>query len=245
MTRNTALSGLAVVVAFVALASISGAWSPLGRRPVLDGLGPLAPYRWVSPPPELVAENTPPLPGSFELAVDDDGSEPDVLVSPDDQVTLILDRGAIEAAPGRRTAIIELVPLDPADLAPLPEDLAPFGNAIRVDAKDVTAFVEQVDVLLLYPETVTLHARRHEILWSADGQTWRRLETADSLATQQAQATIEAPGFVVVGAVPVPHPSASVSAAEASSDTAPVVVVVVGVAVLLGIAIAIRIRAHR
>lgn len=245
MTRRTAFGGLAAVLAFLALAWVSGGWSPLGRRPVLDGLGPLVPYRWVSPPPELAAENQSPLPGSFDLAVDEEGSEPDVLVTPDDQVTLIMDRGAVAAEPGR-TVTIDVVPRDPSDLAPPPEDLAAFGNAISIDAGDATAFEEQVDVVLLYPETVTLHSTRHTVLWSADGEAWRRLETRDSLATQQAQATIEGPGYVLVGAVPVPHPSASTApGAGDPGTTVPVVVVVLGVAVLLAVAIAARLRARR
>jgi hypothetical protein len=245
MSRRSVAGGIGVVVAFLALTWLSGSWSPLARGPVLDGLGPLAPYRWVSPPPEAAA-NQPPLTGTFQLGLDREGSEPDVLVTPDDQVTLILDRGAIGPAPGRRSVGIVVTPLDPATLGALPGGLSPFGNAIRIDAAGVAAFDGQVDVILLYPATNTLHATRHEVLWSADGAAWRPLDTTDTLATQQAQATLDAPGYVVVGAVPVPHPSGSrPQDGGGTGTTASVAIVVVGAAALLAVALAARIAARR
>lgn len=164
MTRRTVAAGLAVAMAAVGLAWISAATSPLGRGPVLDGLGPLAPYRWVSPPAGIANEG-PPEGATFTLAVDAEGSEPDVLFTPDDQVTLVMDRGAIGPAPGRDAVTIDVTPLDPATLAPLPGELRPFGNAVRIDAADVERFDGQVDVILLYPEATTLHATSHELLW--------------------------------------------------------------------------------
>ena len=94
-TAGRALAaGLVLGVAYVALAAASGHLSPLARRPLLDGLGPLMPYRWVSPPPE-VADNEPPSPATFELPVRNGRTAPDVVVTPDAQVTMILDRGAV------------------------------------------------------------------------------------------------------------------------------------------------------
>lgn len=246
MTRRTTLAGIGVAAAFLALAWVSATWSPLGRGPVLDGLGPLAPYRWVNPPPG-VADESPPMSGSFELAVDDEGSEPDVLFTPDDQVTLVMDRGAIGAEPGLRSVTIDLTPLDPSTLGSLPAGLKPFGNALRIDAAGVDRFDGQVDVVLLYPETVMFHATSHEILWSVDGSAWEQLETTETLATQQAQATLEAPGYVVVGAFPVPHPSASAAAApsDAGDTSMPIVVAVVGAIALIGVGTAVRLRARR
>ena len=248
MTRRRAFGGLAAIVAFVALAALSGRLSPLARMPVLDGLGPLAPYRWVSPPPEAAGDNLEPQAGRWKLAIGPDGSEPDVAFTPDDQVTLILDRGAVAPSAERRSVEVRATPLDPDRLATLPDELAPFGNAIRIDVEGVDAFDGQVDVILLYPATITLHATQHEILWSPDGSRWERLDTADSIATQQAQATIARPGIVVVGAVPVPHPSASPSAPPtegAENLPSTVAIVLVGCLVLLGAGLAVRVRARR
>jgi hypothetical protein len=48
--------GLAAAATFVLGAWMSGALSPLARRPILDGAATL-PYRWVSPPPDLASTN--------------------------------------------------------------------------------------------------------------------------------------------------------------------------------------------
>lgn len=246
MTRRTALAGVAVAGAFLALASISAAWSPLGRGPVLDGLGPLAPYRWVAPPPGVSDEGVP-LSASFELAVDAEGSEPDVLFTPDDQVTLVMDRGAVGPQPGLRSVTIDVTPLDPAALGPLPGGLTAFGNAVRIDVSDVDRFDGKIDVVLLYPENVSLHATRHEILWSVDGGAWERLDTTDTRATQQAQATLDVPGYVVVGATPVPHPSATAAAdpGDTGGASTPIVVAVLGAVALVGVGVVVRLRGHR
>ena len=246
MTRRGVAAGATAVAAFLVLSWISAAWSPLGRGPVLDGLGPLAPYRWVSPPPGVTNEG-PPQGATFELGVDEDGSEPDVLFTPDDQVTLVMDRGAVGPAPGLRSVTIDVTPLDPATFAPLPDGLAAFGNVARIDVADVERFDGQVDVVLLYPETITMHATRHEILWSPDGARWRPLDTTDTRATQQAQATLASPGLVVVGAVPVPHPSASATpgAGTSNGSGAPVGFVIVGVVALIALGVVARRRSSR
>lgn len=244
MTRRIALAGLVVAAMTIGLAWVSAWMSPLGRGPVLDGLGPLAPYRWVNPPPGVTDEG-PPAGATFTLAIDDEGSEPDVVFTPDDQVTLVMDRGAVGPAPGRNAVTIEVTPLDAAGFAPLPGDLRPFGNAVRIDATDVARFDGQVDVILLYPETTTLHARGHELFWSADGTDWEPLPTTDTRATQQAQATLEAPGLVVVGAVPVPHPSAPPGPVGSSDAITPVVLAVAGAGVLVALGVAVRIRGRR
>jgi hypothetical protein len=242
VTRRTGAAGVVVGLVAIALAWVSAAWSPLGRGPLLDGLGPLAPYRWVAPPPGVPDEG-PPEGATFTLAVDAEGSEPDVLFTPDDQVTLVMDRGAVGPALDRDAVTIEVTPLDPAGFAPLPDDLRPFGNAVRIDAADVERFDGQVDVILLYPETTTMHATSHELWWSADGTAWTPLDTTDTRATQQAQATLEEPGLVVVGAVPVPHPSASASVTPGDDGgLTPVLVAIAGAAVLIGLGIAARLR---
>jgi hypothetical protein len=247
VTRRVTIGGAFTLAAFLALAWISATWSPLGRGPVLDGLGPLAPYRWVSPPPGVPDEG-PPQGATFELVVDDEGSEPDVVFTPDDQVTLVMDRGAVGPAAGRRSVTIEVTPLDPATLGALPGDLRPFGNAVRIDVPEIERFDGQVDVVLLYPETITFHATRHEILWSPDGTDWRPLDTTDTRATQQAQATLEAPGNVVVGAVPVPHPLAPASPSGTDGGEGsgtPILIVVAGAVVLIAIGVVARLRNGR
>ena len=74
--RRLVLGGLAVAIAYAALAGLSGWLSPLARGPLLDGLGPPQPYRWVNPPPALASTNQPPSSAVFHVPLDANGSRP-------------------------------------------------------------------------------------------------------------------------------------------------------------------------
>ena len=52
------LAGVGIVTLYLAGAAVSGRASILARRPLLDGLAPPTPYRWVNPPPDLAAGET-------------------------------------------------------------------------------------------------------------------------------------------------------------------------------------------
>ncbi|MGZ4150261.1 MAG: hypothetical protein ACXVQJ_09500 [Actinomycetota bacterium] len=192
--------GIGVAAVFVALAGVSSSWSPLARRPLLDGLGPLLPYRWVAPPPQ-VKDNQTPAVGRFDIPVREGRSSFQTLFTADKQVTVIFDRGAVSGASADGVRVL-ITPLDPSTLGPLPSGLAAFGNAVRLDAGSAARFSSPVAAILLYPETTTLHALSHELLWSADGTAWRPLKTNESLAQQQVQGAVPGPGYLVVAGVP-------------------------------------------
>lgn len=244
-SRRTLAWGLVAVTAWGALAAISGAWSPLARRPLLDGLIPGAAYRWVEPPPELAPENEAPRPGSFEIGFRGRRSEPDVVFTPDDQTTLIAPEGLVVDADAR-ALLLEVTPLAPSGFAPLPGELEPFGNVVRIDATvepggAVRAFDEPATAILVYPATPDLHATSHVLLWSADGGSWTELDTMDSVAQQQAEAAIDGPGLLVVGGVPSPIPVPP--PVEGSNDTlSTILLVVAGASLLIGIGLLVRAR---
>ena len=54
-SRVALLAGVGIVLLYLAGAAVSGRASILARRPLLDGLAPPTPYRWVNPPPDLAA----------------------------------------------------------------------------------------------------------------------------------------------------------------------------------------------
>jgi hypothetical protein len=197
--------GVVVASIFVALAALSAAWSPLARRPLLDGLGPLLPYNWVAPPPE-VAGNQPPATGRFDLPVRHGRSAYRTVFTSDKQVTLIFDRDAIADPTGPSVPVV-VTPVDPASLGALPSGLAAFGNAVRVEAGDAQRFAAPVGAVLLYPETTTLHALSHQLLWSPDGKTWTPLKTSESLTQQQVQGVMPGPGYLVTAGIPKELPS--------------------------------------
>lgn len=249
MSRRTLLGGLAVVVAFGVLAAISGHLSPLARSPLLDGGALLGPYRWVTPPPDLAATNEQPASGAFTLVITDAGTLPSTFVTTDNQATLSFAKGAIPAHGDATEAHVAVVPEDPATLDPPPGELTAFGNAVHVGATyagggSVPTFGARVDVSLVYPATLTLHAASHELLWSADGNGWRRLRSKDAAVLQQVTASIPGPGYVLVAAVattvsPTPSPVPG-----RSNTLSTLLLVVAGVAFLAGIVLIVRGRGH-
>jgi hypothetical protein len=245
VTRRTLLGGLVVVALFGILAAVSGRLSPLARAPVLDGGNLLLPYRWVSPPPDLAATNKPPSNGRFTLPVTNSGSLPNTFVTSDNQTTLSFAKASVPSRPGSSEASVSVRPEDPTTLAAPPDGLTAFGNAVHIDVAYAgggrpAVFDAHVDVSLVYPVTVTLHAATHEVLWSSDGRAWRALTSKDSAVLQQVTASVPGPGYVLVAGMasaisPTPSPT------PARSQTLSTVLLVVAAAsFLIGIALIVR-----
>jgi hypothetical protein len=245
VSRRTLIGGLAVVVAFGLLAAISGHFSPLARSPLLDGGALLGPYRWVNPPPDLASTNEQPAAGAFSLQITSAGTLPSTFVLSDNQATLSFAKGAIPVRGDATEAHIAVEPEDPEPLGALPGGLTAFGNAVHLGVTytggaSVSGFDAPVDVSLVYPVTLTLHAASHEILWSADGQRWRRLRSKDSAVLQQATASVPGPGYVLVGAVASPvSPTPSTTPGE-SNTLSIVLLVVAGLSFVGGLVLILR-----
>jgi hypothetical protein len=240
--RRAVATGVVVVSVYAALAALSGLLSPVARRPLLDtGPIPVA-YRWVSPPPEAAGGNKQPSSGVFQLPISGGSSVPKTFFTSDGQVTLIFNRGAVRED-GVDSVEVDVTPLDPATLSALPDGLTPFGNAVQVKADDMANFDASVRAVVLYPETILLHATSHELMWSADGQSWQQLKTAESLAQQQVQASVPGPGYLLVGGVRKEIPTPGAVASDGGSSTVSTVLLVLsGVSFLLGIGFLLRAR---
>ena len=246
MSRRALAWGAVAAASWIALAAVSASISPVARRPLLDGLVTGVDYRWADPPAALAPTNVPPSGAEFELGFRDGISEADVVFTPDNQVTAVAPTGVVEDRRARSLRIA-ISPDAPSTVAPLPGDLEPFGNVVAIDAStepggDVERFDVALTVVLVYPATPNLHATEHEMLWSADGTSWTRLDTTDSVGAQQAQAEIEAPGFVVVGGVPTAAPPPAGDTDGTGSTLSTVLLVVAGASLLIGIGLLIRAR---
>lgn len=247
--RMALVAGVAVIVAYAALAAWSGSLSPLARGPLLDGLGPVN-YRWVSPPPELAATNQEPSSGRFDLPLLEGGVGTQVVFTSDSQVTVVIDDGSIGTAPKQRSVELLVEPVDPAQLAPPGGDLAAFGNAVRFSAtyrpsRDRIGDLDRpIQVILVYPATSTLHANTHEMLFSRDGESWEALETTDSPGQQQAEAEVPGLGYVVIAGVPAPSPSPTGTEEGGTPSVAMALLVAAGVVFLIGIGLLLRGRAR-
>ena len=242
--RRVAAAGILLIGAYAGLAAISGHLSPLARRPLLDGLGPL-PYRWVNPPPELASTNQPPSSVSQSLTLTPTGVKGEVVITPDKQAIVILPDDAIPPHGDDKTVKMTVDPIDPATLAPPGDDLAFFGNAYRISATyepsgTPVKRADGVDVSLVFPTGISLHASSHEILWSGTGEAWRPLDTNDS--TQQAEAVVPGLGYQIVAGVPSANPVSPSGGSSGRSTLAVGLIVGAICALLVGIGLLLRSR---
>jgi hypothetical protein len=209
-SRLALLAGVAIVLLYLAGAAVSGRASILARRPLLDGLAPPTPYRWVSPPAEAAASNKPPASAHFALELTANGSRLGAFSTSDGQINLVLSEGAVAARPGQSGVAVAVDPVDPATLGPAPAGLAGVGNAYRIKASyqpsggKVEALGGQSSVGLVYPLLATAVADPggHVVLSSADGRAWEQLPSTDTPGTHQVSAGLARTGYVMAGVAP-------------------------------------------
>jgi hypothetical protein len=198
------------VALYLAGAAVSGRASILARRPLLDGLAPPTPYRWVNPPPDLAASNKPPASTRFTLELAPEGSQLGAFSTSDGQVNLVLSQGAVPPRSGQTGVEVTVDPVDPATLGPVPSGLVAAGNAYRIQAgyqpsgDKVGALGGQSSVGLVYPLLTTAVADTggHQVLSSADGRAWEVLPSTDTPGTHQVSARLTRTGYVMVGVPP-------------------------------------------
>jgi len=199
-----------MVVLYLAGAAVSGRASILARRPLLDGLAPPTPYRWVTPPPDLAAGNKPPASTRFTVELGAGGSRLGAFSTSDGQVNLVLSEGAVPARSGQTGVEVAVDPVDPAILGPPPPGLAGAGNAYRIQARyrpsgaEVEALAGQSSVGLVYPllGTAVGNPSGHQVLSSTDGKAWEALPSTDTPGTHQVSARLARTGYVLVGVPP-------------------------------------------
>lgn len=202
--RRVLAVGLVVVAAYAGLAAFSGRLSPLARGPLLDGIHPPQAYRWVNPPADLAATNQPPAVGEFHIPFDANGSSPEVFVTSDNQVTIVVPSKAFAKRAGQIEILLSVDPVDPATLSSPGGKVTIFGNAYRFTAEyqpsgDPASLAVPMDLILLYPVTTNLHTATHQLFTSTEGTAWEKQEGTDSLAAQQAEGPMPDLGYVLVG----------------------------------------------
>jgi hypothetical protein len=171
--------------------------------PVFDGLSPPQPYRWVSPPPEAVANNQPPLPGAGEVSLK--GPAQNYFVTTEDgQASLAGLSDSFARPPKQNKVRVNLTPLDPQSLGPRPRGLIFDGNAYQFDAAYVPSSDEaviegKVQVIFRYP-------RRANVVLQSTDSGWQRLESFVIRPSLQVYAEVDELGtFVAAGPPPPVH----------------------------------------
>ena len=250
-SRRVVAVGLVVMAAYAGLAAFSGRLSPLARGPLLDGIGPPQAYRWVNPPADLAPTNQPPATGEFHIRLDPKGSRPEVFVTSDNQVTVVVPSKAFADEEGQIEVLLSVDPVDPATLASPGKDVTVFGNAYQLTATyqpsgDPAPLALPMDLILLYPVTTNLHAATHQLFTSTDGTAWQEREGSDSLAAQQAEGPMPELGYVLVGGTGGAPLSASPADGGGSSKTVAIALIVAAACVaLVGIGLLLRGRGDR
>jgi hypothetical protein len=236
--RRALLAGFGVAVVYAALAAWSGHLSPLARRPLLDGLVPPVPYRWVEPPPELATTNVAPSRQRFEVPLGAAGSETAVLTTDDAQLTIILAEGSFPPEPDQRSVEVRVEPLGASAVTPPEPPTQIRGNVYLVEATytpsdEPAPLAVETRVVLVYPLLAGDHGG-HEVLVSARGNAWTAVETNDLASIQQVDGAVETLGYVTVGGQPL-TPGASPSPGSDGGGT-PVATIAIAAALVLLVA---------
>jgi hypothetical protein len=244
--RRVLAAGLAIAFAYLVLASLSGHLSPLVRRPLLDGIGPVAPYNWVAPPPELAAGNVAPASGTFDIALSERGSRAGVFTTGDAQATLILTAGTFPPVAGQDHVHLAITPLDPAEVGTPEAPLQIIGNVYRVEATyepsgdRVRTIRATLEVILIYPLTPNAHATSHAVVSSRDGRTWMTSKGSDSPTIQQAEGPVDTLGYLAAAGDLTPTSPGPVPAAGGRGSLG-IALIVAGVcAALVGAGLLLR-----
>jgi hypothetical protein len=238
-TRAAVVGGLAIGT-YLAGALVSAHLSPFARRPLLDGLAPVAPYRWVSPPPSAAATNKPPTPGRFTLPIMRDGIRGGAFATQDAQVTVIVPHGAFAPKPGQRSVLLTVVPIASSDVAPAPRSLVILGNVVRLDARyepsgaRVTELARPIEVALLYPFVPT-DSGRHVLLSSTGGTSWTTVRATDHVASAQLLGSVRTLGDVAAAGARAARPSAAPGSGSSTNTVTTVAIVAVAALAILAL----------
>jgi len=214
--RGALWLGLAAVAVYLVGAAGSGALSPAARRPLLDGLAPPSPYRWVKPPAALAGQNKPPAAGTFEVPMRAKGSRLGAFSTSDGQYNVIFGENAFSPSRGQTTVVADVTPLDPGSLGPVPTGLLAAGNAYRLRARyapskrPIQAFAGEVNATLIYPLPGLPISAAHTLLYSRDGRAWVTVDTSDAPGPHTATGRLPGPGYLLVAVPPAPaYPDAA------------------------------------
>jgi hypothetical protein len=207
-TQKLAAAGLALVALYLGTVALTGLLSRREVRPLFDGPITCARYQWISPPPQFADGNTKPLPKSIDVPLSSTRGVPLGLQSSEEvpQLVVSLPAGAIPPDAGATTLHVQISPLDPASLGPLPPDarLRADGNAYRVElsyepsGQAVNTITRPGNVFLSAPDPA------HRIAFSPEGSSWQLLDAVQVRDRCSVAGVFRQPGIYLVAAPLVP-----------------------------------------
>lgn len=144
---------------------------------VFDGIGPgpVTPYRYVNPPPDLASSNQPPQSGEATLPVQNGQVPGGGVQTGDAQVLVFFGLGALKASSAATSVTLRVDPLTDPPSAPSGSQIR--GNVYRISATEEPGGAS-VAVVHGYNITVRFPPGPFKELQLYDGSTWRALRTS-------------------------------------------------------------------
>ncbi len=227
-SRRRWLVGAALAVVYVVTMGVTLGWRGDHIRPLYEGVGPSNPYNWVNPPPVFKASNEKPHGATASTSLGPTGSAPTGIQTADAQVVLALAGGAVAPHGNDRSVRVTVTPLDPATLAPLPQQLYANGNAYRITMTYQPSGASVRSLAKPGSMTLTIPGIGHDLFTSTTGRSWTQVAAHNVPPTDLLLgAAFATPGYYL-GATTLPQDTAG--AATSSSNTG--VKLAIGAAVL-------------
>jgi uncharacterized protein (TIGR03382 family) len=206
-------------------------------RPLYEGFGPSAPYRWVNPPGVFAATNQKPTSITASVPLGPKGSVVTGIQTPDAQVVLGMADGAVAAHDHDTSIQVVIVPLDAAKLGPLPGSLYANGNAYRISMTYEPSHTPVARLAKPGSMTIQIPGIGHSLFTSTDGHTWKLVESHNIQPTGLIMGTIFAtPGYYLGGttvAPPAPAGSSGSSVAKTAIGAGALAAIVLAATALL------------
>lgn len=158
----------AALLALAAAGYVLAAWAVAPG--FYDGIGPAAPYHWVSPPPELKSGNQPPSDGRGSVKVATNGVvDPGTIFTQDGQAAVSFVPGAFVTPPDRSPVTIEIKPVAQY---PDPRSLKLATNVYCFTSSSALASGKDVLVTLTYSNQLPAPS---DMYVSQNNGPWRKI----------------------------------------------------------------------
>lgn len=195
MANSTSRKPLAVLaLAVVAYALAAWAVTP----GFYDGIAPVQPYRWVSPPAQFRASNQPPLSGHSTFKVGTGGLvNPGSASTEDGQASFSFQQGALTPPAGAAPVTIDIAPRTAA--APNPGSVHMATNVYCITSTSPLAPGKEAIVTLQFSAQLTAPS---DVYRFQEGGTWQKIGNAGASAPYFIAARTTALGCFAAGYVP-------------------------------------------
>lgn len=209
-------------LAVAAVAYVLAAW--MIAPGFFDGFAPAAPYRWVSPPPDLRNGNQQPSGGRTTIAVQNGAAAAGHLYTTDQQASVTYPTQSFAAPPAGTPLTLEIQPV-----ATYPDlgGIVAAGNVYRIT----------VSTRLISPVVVTLRYGSQQSgppsdIFAAESSTspWKTLGSVNTAVPYTVSASTATLGYFVVG---FPAAPASSPAPARGAGGPPVILIVAAAAAAL------------